>query len=246
MADQDTRATAPVAVITGAGSGVGRDTALLLAEAGYDLVLVARTEDKLKATARLIAEEHPDYAGHVEVMPGDVADAERVKAIIDAVADKFGRLDALANVAGYAPIQPMEKLTPDIVRDCLDVNLAGVAYAMAAAIPHMRKAKAGVIVNISSMAALDPYKGFQMYAAAKVGVNMLTRCLADEYGRAGLRAVAIAPGAIETPMLRANFNTKLIPEDKALDPMVVAALVRDCVTGRREFENGECIPLPSP
>ncbi len=98
------------------------------------------------------------------------------------------------------------------------------------------------MVNVSSMASIDPFPGFSIYAASKLAVNMFTRCIAQE----GLRAVAIAPGAVETPMLRGLFDESVIPRDKALDPAEVAKVIVDCITGNRAFESGEVITVPSP
>lgn len=247
MSDTSTTANvsqSPVVIVTGAGSGVGRDTALLMAEAGYVVVLVARTLATLQETADLIHEDVPEAI--VKIMPGDVGDADVVKTIVEEIHAEFGRIDAMANVAGYAPLQQIPQIEAEAMQKNFSVNLFGPIYFTAALAPIFRKQKAGAIVNISSMASLDPFKGFQIYAAAKVGLNMFTKCTADELGRVGVKAVAIAPGAIETPMLRENFNEKMIPVENALDPMDVAALVRDCITGARDFENGETIPLPSP
>ena len=86
------------------------------------------------------------------------------------------------------------------------------------------------MVNVSSMASIDPFPGFATYAAAKIGV----------------KAVAVAPGAVETPMLRSMFNEQMIPKDKALSPEQVAKIITDCITGERAFTSGETIAVPSP
>jgi len=97
----------------------------------------------------------------------------------------------------------------------------------------------------SSMAAFDPFRGFNMYGAAKAAVNLFTKATADEGKRINLNAVAVGPGAVETDMLRDNFSEKAIPKDMTLDPAEVAAVLRDCITGDRDFEPGETILLPS-
>ncbi|MEM9419924.1 MAG: SDR family oxidoreductase [Planctomycetota bacterium] len=240
-----TEPTQKVALVTGAGSGVGRDTALLLADAGYAVVLVARTESKLQEAVEYIRSEGPEYA-ELLVLPTDVSDSAAVDEMVNTILDKYGRIDAIANCAGSAPLQPIAQMTDEIIDAALDVNLKSVLYVTRAVWPAFRKQKQGAICNISSMASIDPFTGFNVYAAAKAGVNLFTKAIADEGKRFNVTAAAIAPGAIETPMLRENFPVKAIPEDKTLDPLVVAGLARDILTGQREITPGETIVLPSP
>ena len=228
--------------MTGAGSGIGRDTAVLLAEAGYDVTLVARTEAALQETAELIRADVGDQAQTL-VAPADIAVHETGRRIVDQTLERFGRVDALANVAGAAPLTRIHEITEDLWRQCIDVNLSAIVHTTAAAWPHFMKQKSGAIVNVSSMASIDPFLGFSIYAVAKVGVNMFTKCTADEGKKIGVSAVAIVPGAVETPMLRVNFDEKMIPADQTLDPSEVAALIRDCVTGQRAFSPGEAIVI---
>lgn len=237
-----------IALVTGAGSGVGRDTALLMADAGYTVVLVARTEANLEATAQYISEEG-DPDAQTLVLPTDVSDSAAVEKMVETILEKYGRIDAVANCAGSAPLQPIDRMTNEIIDAALNVNLKSVLYVTRAVWPAFRKQKdsgGGAICNISSMASIDPFKGFNVYAAAKAGVNLFTKATADEGARFNVVAAAVAPGAIETPMLRQNFPVKAIPESNTLDPLVVAGVVRDVLTGARPITPGETIPLPSP
>ncbi|MEQ9453000.1 MAG: SDR family oxidoreductase [Phycisphaeraceae bacterium] len=235
----------PVCIVTGAGSGVGRDTACLMAEAGFRVVLVGRTAEKLEATVALINEE-VENPPELLVKPGDLADSETCERVVAETVEKFGRVDGLANVAGDAPLQPIGKITPEIYQRCMDINLKAVVFLTQACWPHFRKQKGGAISSVSSMASIDPFKGFNIYAAAKAGVNLFTKAVADEGQRMGITAFAVAPGAIETPMLRQNFPEKAIPTEKTLDPIVVAGVVRDGILRRGRFENGETFVLASP
>lgn len=235
----------PVTLIAGASSGVGRALAALMAEVGHDLALVARREDELKQTATLAKHERSKQDGYSEVFPTDLRDAEAVRALPGQVVERMGRLDAIANVAGMAPLNPVKDTTAQLWRDCIDTNLSYIVNMAATAWPIFFQQKAGIFVSVSSMAAKDPFPGFSAYAAAKAGLNMFTYCLAKEGKRAGIRAVAVAPGAVETPMLRQNFDQKTLPTDRTLDPAEVAGVIRDCITGDRDFEPGEVIWLPS-
>jgi NAD(P)-dependent dehydrogenase (short-subunit alcohol dehydrogenase family) len=180
------------------------------------------------------------------VLPVDLTDPPAARALVPAVVDLLGRLDALVNTAGFARLVPMEQVTPELWRQTIDGNLSYVVDLTAAAWPVFREQGAGVIVNVSSLASVDPFPHFSLYAAAKVGLNLFTRCAGREGQPLGIRTVCLAPGAIETPMLRALWSEKVLPREKALDPLAVAAVIRDCVTGARRFESGETILLPSP
>ena len=234
-----------VVVITGAGSGVGRQAALLLADAGYSTVLVARNKNKLKETAKQIhINSGLDALTHV--LPADLCDDQSGRQIVEQSLHTFGRIDAVANIAGFANLNPIDQNTPELTRQGIDTNLTAVINLTAALWPVFKKQKYGIIVNVSSMSSIDPFPGFSIYAAAKCGLNMFTHCIAMEGTDIGIRAVAIAPGAIETPMLRKIFHTTQIPPDKTLDPIEVAAVVCDCITGRQSFTSGQTIELPSP
>ena len=235
----------PVAIVTGASSGIGRDTALLLAEAGYAVVLVARRRDALEEAAHFIVTE-TTTTERLEVVSADVADPAAAEAIVEATLTAFGRVDALANCAGSAPLQPIDRLTDELVEQTLAVNLKSVISLTRAVWPHFRKQEAGAICNVSSFASLDPFTGFNVYAAAKAGVNLFTRCTADEGRKLGITAAAVAPGAVETPMLRQNFKPNVIPEAKTLDPLTVAGVIVEVLRGQRPDDNGQTIPLPSP
>lgn len=235
----------PAALVTGASGGIGRACAVLLARAGYDLLLTGRSASKLCGTQAAIRDE-PASQGRVELHICDLTDGAAPSQLVDAAADAFCRLDALVHVAGDAPRGTIDLATPDLWRRCIDTNLSALVLLTAAAWPIFKRQKRGIVASVSSMASVDPFPGFAMYAAAKAGVNMFTSCVGVEGRDLGIRAVAVAPGAVETPMLRNLFDKKIIPGEQALDPMAVAGLLVDCIIGRREFESGQTILLPSP
>lgn len=228
-----------IAIVTGAGSGIGRRVAVSLGACGYCVVLVSRSRDKLEETAELVDAESFVY-------PADLSKAKAAEALVEDVLASFGRVDALVNVAGCAELLSIDQITPGNWRRTVDVNLSAAVLLTAALWPTFKAQRSGVVVNVSSIASIDPFPGFSIYAAAKVGLNMFTRCTAQEGEAIGVRAVSVAPGAVETPMLRSMFDEDVIGRDKTLSPDEVAAVICGCVTGKRVFENGETLVLASP
>ncbi|MGB1124155.1 MAG: SDR family oxidoreductase [Phycisphaeraceae bacterium] len=233
----------PVVIITGAGSGVGRDLGVLMVEAGYNAALAARTASALEETASLAKSEVPD--AEVLCVPTDVADPAAINKLVSETLRRFGRIDALANVAGYAPLQPIDAIDDQTLQQCTAVNFDAVVYATRAVWPTFKTRKAGAICNVSSMGAFDPFTGFNIYGAMKAAVNIFTLATADEGKAVGVSAYCIAPGAVETPMLRGLFDEKMIPTENTLDPATVAAAIRDCLTGKTDMKSGETRQMPS-
>lgn len=235
----------PGVIVTGAGSGIGRATSLALAREGFDLALAARTRDLLARTAKEVEAACPDSPG-THVIPTDVSDPIAIAALVAGARDRFHRLAALVNVAGHASLAPIDEITPDAWRRTVDTNLTSVVMTTAAVWPLFRNQGGGIVVNVSSMASLDPFPHFSMYAAAKAGVNMFTRAAAQEGDPLGIHVFCIAPGAVETPMLRSLFDTDLIPSDQVLPPEQIAEAIVARVRDPGGFENGETVSMPSP
>ncbi len=233
-----------VAIITGASSGIGLAAARMLAGRGWGVVLVARDEARLREAAGAAASVGD--ASRVASIAADVADASQPARMVRGALERFGRIDALINSAGAAPLMPIEKHTPEVVRAAFAVNAEAPANLIAAAWPTFAAQRRGCIVSVSSMAARDPFAGFFAYGAAKAAVNLLTLSAAREGKAKGIRAFAVGPGAVETPMLRSIFSKKAVPPSACLKPEDVASVIVDCVEGRRDAENGTVIYLPSP
>lgn len=232
------RNTTPVAIITGAGSGIGRATSHILAAAGYRLVLAGRRVKNLRDTAAACDAE-------CMIVRCDVRDEPDLNTLVASAKKGFGRVDVLVNNAAEAPSVPIAKTTPKLFERVMRTNVHSVATLTRLVWPIFVKQKRGCIVNISSIAAIDPFPGFFAYAASKAAVSMLTASTSREGRDLGIRAFAIAPGAVETPMLRAIFTKDQIPARDALDPTAVAHLVRACVDGRHDHLTGQTLPILS-
>ena len=225
----------PAALITGAGRGIGRATAVELAAEGYQLALLARTEVELKETAAL--------AGRGLVIPTDVSDPGQTEKAIDLTVEEFGRLDAVVHCAGLAPIRSIEEMSVAEWREVIETNLSAAFYLCRFAWPHFRRQKSGVVVNISSEASRDPFPGLAAYGPAKAAVNLFGKCAAREGQEIGVRVHTIAPGAVETAMLRSILTPEQYPTEKALSPTDVARVVVQCVGGDLRYASGEVIFL---
>lgn len=185
-----------VAVVTGASQGIGRATALLLAEHGARLVLAARNAEKLAAAA----EEIKKKGGEALVVPMDVASEEQIKAGFARALEKFGRLDILVNNAAIARDQlalRMKRADWDAV---IQTNLTGAHLCIQQVLPGMLRQRSGRIINVSSVVAQTGNAGQVNYVAAKAGLIGLTKALAVEVASRGITVNAVAPGFIVSPM----------------------------------------------
>ena len=185
-----------VALVTGASQGIGRDTALALAEAGANVAVAARTEEKLSALVADIAAA----GGTGFAVKMDVADAEQVKAGFKQVLERFGRLDILVNNAAITRDGLAVRMKPDDWDAVVRTNLTGTHLCIQQALPTMMKARKGRIINISSVVAQSGNAGQANYVAAKAGIIGLTKAIAIEIASRNITVNAVAPGFIATPM----------------------------------------------
>jgi 3-oxoacyl-[acyl-carrier protein] reductase len=185
-----------VAVVTGASQGIGRETALALAQAGAKVVVAARNEEKLAALVSEVAAA----GGEAFALKMDVANSEQVKSGFKQVIEKFGRLDILVNNAAVTRDGLAMRMKKDDWDAVLQTNLTGAHLCIQQALPTMMKARAGRIINISSIVAQMGNAGQANYVAAKAGLIGLTKAIAIEIASRGITVNGVAPGFIETPM----------------------------------------------
>jgi len=216
-----------VALVTGASQGIGRDTALALAEAGARVAVAARNEEKLAALVKDIVAE----GGEASAVKMDVADADQVKAGFKAVLEKFGRLDILVNNAAITRDGLALRMKAEDWDAVIRTNLTGAHLCTQQALSTMMRARAGRIINISSVVAEMGNPGQANYVAAKAGVIGLTKAIAMEIASRNITVNAVAPGFIETPMtdvLSAEVKESLktrIPLGRMGCPRDVAAAI---------------------
>ena len=188
--------TGKVVVITGASSGLGEATARYLAERGAAVVLGARRAERLQA----LVDEITRAGGKASAVVTDVTDPLQVQALVDAAVDTHGRVDVILNNAGVMPHSPLERRKIDDWNRTIDINIKGVLYGIAAALPHMQRQRAGHIINVSSVAGHKVGKNNAVYAATKTAVRVITEGLRQEVKPWNLRTTIISPGAVATEL----------------------------------------------
>ena len=183
-----------VVVITGASSGLGEAAARRLAQNGAKLTLGARRLDRLQALARELS------LGEAAAMQTDVSRYEEVKRLVDQAVKAHGRIDVIINNAGLMPQSLLERLKIDEWDRMIDVNIKGVLYGIAAALPHMKAQRSGHIINVSSVAGHKVRAGGTVYSATKTAVRVISEGLRQEVKPYNIRTTIISPGAVASEL----------------------------------------------
>jgi NADP-dependent 3-hydroxy acid dehydrogenase YdfG len=185
-----------IVVITGASSGLGDATARHLSAQGASVVLGARREDRIRS----LAKELTSKGGKAIAIATDVTDCEQVKRLVDMAVKTYGRVDVMINNAGLMPQSPLERLKIEDWDRMIDVNIKGVLYGIAAALPAMKQQKSGQIINVSSVAGHKVRAGGAVYSATKHAVLALSEGLRQEVKPYNIRTTVISPGAVATEL----------------------------------------------
>ncbi len=233
-----------VCIITGGGSGIGRSAALMMAQAGANVVLVGRTASKVEAVRDEIKSEtwHGQYGVTNPMAIGlDVADYDGVMRMADDVLARYGRIDVLVNNAGHSSHhRRLLTTTPAELRAVMDSNVAGSVYCAQAVVPHMIERKEGTIINVSSMAGVSASLLAGMaYSAAKAAVINFNAFLNTELRNTGIRSSVVIPGEVDTPILD---NRPISPSDEARATMVTADDAAEAIMLIASLPQGACIP----
>ncbi|RII08111.1 putative oxidoreductase [Streptomyces sp. YIM 130001] len=217
-----TRTDGKVIAVTGASSGIGRTTALTLAEGGAAVVLGARRGDRVGQLAAEIRQN----GGRAVGVTTDVRRREDLVRLVDTAVTEFGRLDALVNNAGIGPVSTLEELRVDEWDDMIDINLRGVLYGIAAALPVFRRQGSGHLVAVASTAAYRTVPGQAVYSATKTAVRTVCEGLRQEVG--DLRVTVVSPGFVHTDFVNSvadpDARAALLAsrDAMALDPAAIA------------------------
>jgi hypothetical protein len=249
MTEQSQPLDGKAAVVTGASSGIGRAVAEALAGAGAGVVLAARRAERLEELAGGITTR----GGSCRVLPTDVTRREEVEALARAAVEEWGGLHIWVNNAGVMPLSPVADLQVEDWERMVDVNVKGVLYGIAAALPAMREAGGGHVVNVGSLAGRRPFPGGTVYAATKFAVRALSWGMHLELGAEhGIRVTDIQPGVVETELfdhipdaaVREGFRDTW-KERRSLLPADVARAVLHAVTSPDHVSVSEILIRPT-
>ena len=231
---------AMTAVITGASSGIGKATAMTLCSRGIDLFLVARHESPLQQMVCEIDKKYEDVK--VQTMQADVGAPGVGGEIVQRAVEWLGGVDILVNNAGFANQVSIGDYDREMLETAFRVNALGPGELINAVWVVMKASgRGGRIVNVSTLGTKDPFPGFFAYAASKCALDSFARSIANEGEEFGIKGFSVAPGAVETRMLRSMFDEGVLPKSATMRPVEVAEVIMECACGERDEQNGETI-----
>uniref|UniRef100_F4C2W3 3-oxoacyl-(Acyl-carrier-protein) reductase n=1 Tax=Sphingobacterium sp. (strain 21) TaxID=743722 RepID=F4C2W3_SPHS2 len=236
-----------VVVITGASSGLGKATAQLLSKEGAILVLAARRAERIEKLANTIREN----GGEALAVPTDVSNATQVQNLVDTAVKEFGKIDVMLNNAGVMPLSALEDRRIHEWERMIDVNIKGVLYGIAAALPYMKEQKSGHFINVSSVAGHKIFGGSAVYSATKSAVRVISEGLRQEVTPYNIRTTIISPGAVKTELLEhiSDINiqdaNKNFVEKIGLSPDAFARLIAFAISQPEDMDINEILFRPT-
>ncbi|CAA3821054.1 Short-chain alcohol dehydrogenase [Staphylococcus aureus] len=226
--------TDKVAVVTGAGSGIGEAIATLLHEEGAKVVLAGRNKEKLQNVANQLSQDS------VKVVPTDVTNKEEVDELIKIAQQTFGGLDIVINSAGQKLSSKITDYQVDEWDSMIDVNIKGTLYTAQAALPTMLEQSSGHLINIASISGFEVTKSSTIYSATKAAVHTITQGLEKELAKTGVKVTSISPGMVDTAITAAYNPT----DRKKLEPQDIAEAVLYTLTQPKHVNVNEITVRP--
>ncbi|AFU58084.1 glucose/ribitol dehydrogenase family protein [Candidatus Nitrososphaera gargensis Ga9.2] len=226
------------AIVTGSGRGIGRETAILLAKKGVNVVVCSRTQSEINNTVEAIKEIHLGVLG----VKCDVSVSWQVDNLVKKAVEKFGPVDILVNNAGIFTVKKLVDTSEKEWDQILAVNLKGAFLCCKAVLPYMLDKNSGAIVNISSGAGKVGFDSLSAYCASKFGMMGLTESLSWEVAGHKIKVMAICPGEVATKMQEADPEYYKENRDRMLEPKQVAAKIVDMIFSDK-YRNGQSVDI---
>jgi 3-oxoacyl-[acyl-carrier protein] reductase len=236
------------AVVTGSGRGIGRETAILLCEKGWNVVICSRTQTEIDSTIEEIKQiTKTNDAAATDRVIGirfDVSNSSQVEHLINSTIDMFKSIDILVNNTGIVYVKKLIETTEDEWDKTIDINLKSSFLCTRAALPFMIKNRSGVIINVSSGAGKTGFPDISTYCTSKFGMIGLTESVAWEVANYNIRVMAICPGEVDTQMQQ-NIDATYYKKNKQsmLQPKDVAGKIAEMIFKEHQYHNGQSVEI---